>query len=370
MIEIDNQTLRIELGDDSYDVTRGENLQGYIAKRLDPKFRYAIISDSNVAPLYGARLVEAMDDVGLEAHLIIFPAGEENKTRGTKAQIEDDMFKAELGRDTIVGGVGGGVSTDIAGYVAGTFNRGVEHFFYSTSLLGQADAAVGGKTGVDTPYGKNLIGLFNQPRLGVVMDMATFRTLDDIQLRYGLAETIKHGAVQDAEFFEFLEDNIDKVFERDIDVLLEIAKKNTWIKGTVIEQDVREQGGLRSILNMGHTLAHGMERESDYRLEHGAAVSLGLVYEGMIAIRLKTGFTETDLERMVDLLRRAGLPTDFPDYLDPKKVQEATLFDKKTRGKRPRFSLLESIGSASKLDGNFTANVDDDIVLDVMRTKL
>ena len=369
MIEISDDTLRIDLGEDSYDITRGENLSERVVGNLDPKFRYAVITDSNVAPLYAENLVQAMEKAGLESHLITFPAGEENKTRATKEWIEDQMFECGLGRDTVVVGVGGGVTTDIAGYVAATFNRGVKHSFYSTTLLGQADAAMGGKTGVDTPYGKNLIGAFYQPILGVFMDVATFDTLPDIQLSYGLAETIKHGAIWDAEFFAFLEDNVDKVFARDRKVLLEIAKKNAWIKGSVVEQDVRE-GGIRSILNMGHTLAHGMEMESDYKLEHGAAVSLGLVREGMIAVRLDTGFTETDLGRLVDLLKKANLPIDFPDYLDPDKVQKATLYDKKARGKRPRYSLLQGIGKASKLDGNFTTDVSDEIVAEVMRTKL
>lgn len=222
-----------------------------------------------------------MEDNGYVANIISFPAGEKSKTRATKEYVEDTMLELGYRRDCCIIAVGGGVVTDLAGFVAGTFGRGVPFINYVTTLLAAADASVGGKTAVDTPLATNLIGIFNQPEK-VYLDIATWKTLPKEQISSGLAETIKHACIADREFFHYISDNMDAIFAVDETVCEHIAEMNCKIKCEVVMQDEWESG-MREILNLGHTVGRAIETVSGYRLLHGQALAIGLMAEVKMA---------------------------------------------------------------------------------------
>lgn len=236
------------------------------------------------------------------------------------------MLEKGYRRDCCILAVGGGVVTDLAGFIAGTYGRGVPFINYATSLLAAADASVGGKTAVDTPLATNLIGLINQPKK-VYLDLDTWKTLPQREIYSGLAETIKHACLADAAFFDYLEAHMDEILELDQEACEHIAEKNCSIKYHVVMQDERELG-LREVLNLGHTVGRAVETVSDYRLLHGEAVSIGLVAEARLAQNM--GYlSEADAERVIALLKRAKLPTEIPEYIDREVLVKKLYTDKK-----------------------------------------
>ena len=290
-----------------------------------------------------------MHEAGLKADIFTIPAGEKSKTREMKAFLEDEMLAKGLRRDCAVVAVGGGVVTDLAGFTAGTFGRGVPFVNFATTLLSAADASVGGKTAVDTPLATNLIGLFNQPKK-VYIDIDTWNTLPEREISSGLAETIKHGCLGDEELFEYLEENIEKVFECDREVCEYISQHNCKVKYNVVMQDERESG-LREILNLGHTVGRAVETVSDYRLLHGEAVAIGLMAQAYLGSTL--GFMNDDeVARVKFLLERAKLPTDIPDYIDRSALADKLYTDKKVRDGKLRFVFEEGIGRMKCFGGN------------------
>ena len=276
-------TFRVELKkvvDDSYDVTIGYDLMNQLIQDIKDGLvgkihKFAVITDSIVVDLYGEKIFNMIKDAGFHADLFVFPEGEKSKTREVKAQLEDELLAKGFRRDCCIIAVGGGVVTDLAGFLAGTFGRGVPFINYATTLLAAADASVGGKTAVDTPLATNLIGLFNQPQK-VYLDIATWKTLPKRQIISGLAETIKHACLADGEFFNYLEAHMDEILALDKEACEHIAEANCRIKYEVVMKDERESG-LREILNLGHTVGRAIETVSDYELMHGEAVSIGLV---------------------------------------------------------------------------------------------
>ena len=236
---------------------------------------------------------------------------------------------------------GGGVVTDIAGFVAGTFARGVPFVNYATTLLAAADASVGGKTAVDTEMATNLIGLIYQPKK-VFIDTATWDTLSEKEISGGLAETIKHACMADKEFFEYLEENIEKVFEMETQVCRHIAEKNCKIKYEVVMLDEKEQG-LREILNLGHTVGRAIETVSEYRLSHGEAVAIGLMAQAKLGCRM--GFcSEEEVARVENLLKKAKLPVSIPEWIDKEALTKKLYTDKKVRNGKLRFVFQQGIG--------------------------
>ena len=348
--------------DDSYDIEVGYELTTRliddIKEGLAGKIkRFAVITDSIVEELYARPIYEALLEEGYKADIFVFPEGEKSKTRETKAMIEDAMLEKEYRRDCCIIAVGGGVVTDLAGFIAGTFGRGVPFINYATTLLAAADASVGGKTSVDTPRATNLIGLFNQP-LKVYIDIAAWNTLPKRQIVSGLAETIKHACMADAEFFEYLNNHMEEIINLDPAPCEHIAEKNCRIKYEVVMKDERESG-LREILNLGHTVGRAIETLSDYKLLHGEAVSIGLVACAALSVHFGL-LRERDKERVVELLDKAGLPTEIPDYIDREALVKKLYTDKKVRDGKLLFVLMDGIGSVKEFEpGVFAKEVDE-----------
>lgn len=327
-----------------------------------PAHHYAVLSDDDVAPLYGESLAADLARHG-RSSVHRMPAGELHKTRATWAKLTDDLLAAGCGRDTTIVAVGGGVVGDVAGFVAATFMRGVPLVQYPTSLLAMIDASIGGKTGVDTEAGKNLVGAFHPPRV-VLIDVETLRTLPAAHRRAGLAEAIKHGVVADAEYFARVESLLPALLADDMPATLEIVARSVEIKSAVVRADARETG-LRKTLNFGHTLGHAIEQSSGYCLLHGEAVAIGMVLEARLAERISVAErgTARQIERVV---RAAGLPTECPRSLGAQTVLDATRHDKKSRGGAVAYALPASIGQMAGAERDWAIEVGDSLVLEVL----
>lgn len=310
-----------------------------------PAYRYAVVCDTNVEPLYGTEAVNACRRAGLVADLFSFPAGEANKTRQQWSNLTDRLLDAGLGRDAAVVAVGGGVTGDLAGFVAATFMRGIPVVQVPTSLLAMIDASVGGKTGVDVGPGKNLVGAFHAPRM-VVVDPETVATLPERERAEGLAEAVKHGAIADAEYFESLARENRVLLAGDPDATGRAVARSVEIKARVVSEDERESG-LRQILNFGHTYGHALEAACGYGVGHGTAIAAGMVLEARLGER--AGVTETGAaRRLEDVLRAFGLGA-LPHIPEGTAAVIPRLArDKKAREGAVRFVLLERIGSVAR----------------------
>ncbi|MEX2472742.1 MAG: 3-dehydroquinate synthase [Gemmatimonadota bacterium] len=329
-----------------------------------PAFRYAVISDSRVAPLHGESVGAALERDGLDARLFVFPEGEAHKTRESWTSLTDGLLEAGFGRDSAIVAVGGGVTTDLAGFVAATFMRGVPVVQVPTSYLAMIDASVGGKTGVDVPHGKNLVGAFHAPAL-VVADPAVLTTLSAEERAQGLVEAFKHGAALDASYFDRLASNLPALLDADPDAAQEAVGRSVELKAGVVEADERE-GGFRQVLNFGHTLGHAIEAASDFAVGHGTAVAVGMLLEAEVGEAL--GITESGTRALLEAgLDGLGLPA-LP-ALDAERVVGYLATDKKTRGGRPRYVLLRSLGEADPGDG-WTHDVPDRLVLEALSARL
>ena len=341
-----------------------DHLADYAQKHA-PNHAYAIIADSNVAQTYGARALQSFTQHQLKAHLFTFPAGESNKTVQRWEQLSFDLLYNGFGRDTTIIALGGGVSGDMAGFVAATYMRGIPIVQVPTSLLAMIDASIGGKTGVDAPAGKNLIGAFHQPHV-VVIDPLVLRTLPDAELRYGLAEAIKHGAIHDAEYFEWIGQSVSAIFERKQHTLTSLITRSVEIKAHYVSEDVHESGA-RAALNFGHTIAHALEHVSQYKLAHGDAVALGMLVETRAGEKagLCEGGTSDNIRGAIEAV---GLAKNCS--LDPNAVMAATRSDKKARTNAARYTLIERIGKTRVEQGEWTTALPDDVVREALITVL
>ncbi|MEO8139147.1 MAG: 3-dehydroquinate synthase [Gemmatimonadota bacterium] len=306
----------------------------------------------------GARSSDAGIRLRCEARLT-FPAGEERKTRESWIRLTDEMLVQGLDRHTAVVALGGGVVGDLAGFVAASFLRGVPYAQVPTTLLAMLDASVGGKVGVDTPSGKNLVGAFHPPAI-VVADPLTLLSLPDRVYRSGLAEAVKHGLIADATYFGWIEANVRKLLSRDLPTLTHLVHRSIEIKASVVSQDERETG-IRATLNAGHTVAHGLEQESHYRLPHGEAVALGLIAECRIAERM--GLAPGGLaDRVQALIRALGLPVRTGATIQVAAVLEAMLHDKKNREGQVRLALPVGLGAMHEGEAKWTVPVTHDML--------
>jgi 3-dehydroquinate synthase len=336
---------------------------GKIVDSVARAHRYAIITDDNVGPLYAARIAKALH-VPADATFTI-PAGEAHKTRETWARLTDALLAAGFGRDTTIIALGGGVVGDLAGFVAATFMRGVPFVQVPTTLLAMIDASIGGKTGVDTAAGKNLVGAFHQPA-AVVADTSVLATLPINELRAGMAEAIKHGVIADAAYFARIASLAGSL--RSIDVaspaMLDLVARSVEIKADVVSRDERENG-IRKILNFGHTIGHAVELVSEFSLLHGEAVAIGMVYEARIAERVGVADagTAAEVQRVV---RLTGLPDVCPDGLSVDAIVAATRGDKKARGGRAEYALPARIGAMAGASSSWGIAVSEDLVRDVL----
>jgi len=357
----------LEQRDASYDIL----INAGLVRQLDtilaeycPAAAYAVISDSHVGKLYGEAIAKQVSDAGQRAELYTFPAGEWNKTRETWAALSDQMLAAQLGRDSAVIAVGGGVVNDVAGFVAATYLRGVPLVQVPTSLLAMIDSSIGGKTGVDVPAGKNLLGAFHQPRV-VVADPDLLGSLTSVQLAAGLAEAVKHGVIADADYFAFLEGEYAAIFAKHAPALERLVRRSVEIKAAVVALDEREQG-RRAILNFGHTIGHAIEATSKYEVLHGEAVAIGMVYEGRLAESIGIAAAGT-VRRIAGVLERLHLPTERPEGSQVDDLVAAMRTDKKVRAGEIRLALPKAIGAAhgSDVEG-WTVVVNEDAIRQVL----
>jgi len=335
------------------------DLPGLLSEHA-PARRYAFISDDNVASLHGHPSMEAVRAAGLDASLFTFPAGEASKTRKSWSILTDELLEAGFGRDTCVVAVGGGVTTDLAGFVAATFLRGVPVVQVPTSYLAMIDASVGGKTGVDVAAGKNLVGAFHAPRL-VVADPEVVRTLPKGERAQGLVEALKHGAILDAAYFERLRSGLDALLAAEPLAAEEAVLRSVEIKADVVSQDERE-GGFRQVLNFGHTLGHALEAASQYGLGHGSAVAFGMVLEAEVGERL--GVTQAGTSAVLAAVL-ACLVDLGPLPLDAEATLRFLRADKKARAGRPRVVLLRTLGEVDPGRG-WSHEVGEDLLAEVL----
>ena len=348
-----------------YRVTIGAALRHEFASLITaaaPAHHYAVVSDDEVAPLYADALVASLLPRGRTTQHRM-GAGESHKTRETWLRLTDELLDAGCGRDTTVVALGGGVVGDLAGFVAATFMRGVPVIQCPTSLLAMIDASVGGKTGVDTAAGKNLVGAFHPPS-AVLIDVDMLRTLPDAHRRAGLAEAIKHGIVIDAGYFSRVASLLPALHAGDTPAILEVVTRSVEIKSNVVKADARE-AGRRKILNFGHTIGHAIEQASRYSLLHGEAVAIGMVVEARLAERIGVGQfgMAGEIERV---LREVGLPVARPTSIDAETVLAATRHDKKSRGGAVSYALPSCIGTMAGAERGWSIEVDDSLVLEVL----
>ncbi|MEX2465910.1 MAG: 3-dehydroquinate synthase [Gemmatimonadota bacterium] len=332
-----------------YDVRVGLGAVEELPRLLEehaPAFRYAIISDSRVAELHAEPLRGRCVEAGRTADLFVFPEGEASKTRAWWASLTDALLEAGHGRDSAVIAVGGGVTTDLAGFVAATFMRGIPVVQVPTSYLAMIDASVGGKTGVDVPQGKNLVGAFHPPAL-VIADPAVLSTLSAAERVQGLVEAFKHGAALDGDYFDRLVRGLPALLAAEPNAAFEAVARSVELKAGVVEADERE-GGYRQVLNFGHTLGHALEAASDYRMGHGTAVAVGMVLEAELGERLGVTASGTR-HRLEEGLSGLRLPEVPP--LDVERVAGYLSTDKKARAGRPRFVLLRKLGETDPGEG-------------------
>ena len=335
------ERIDVKLGKRSYPILIGPGLLGSaeVLQEHAGAARLLVVTDEAVAPLWLPRLEQGL--AGRPFASCVLPGGETQKTLGNVAAIIDALVAARLNRDGIVLALGGGVVGDIAGFAAASYQRGIAFLQLPTTLLAQVDSAVGGKTGVNHPGGKNLIGAFHQPS-AVITDTDTLSTLPDRELRAGFAEIVKAALVADAAFFDWLEANAGRVLARDPGALAQAIRRACEIKAGVVAEDEREQG-RRAVLNLGHSFGHAIEAGAGYgRVLHGEAVAAGLVLAADLSARLGR-LPGADAQRLRELLARSGLPVD-PPRLGRARMLELMGMDKKVAGGRLRLVLLDAIG--------------------------
>jgi 3-dehydroquinate synthase len=340
--------VNVELGERSYPIRIGDGLLDqvqYLLPAIGSK-RAAIVSDSQVAPLYLGRVARGLADAGIAVVDIVVPAGEASKDWPTLNKVFDRLLETGCDRQTTLIALGGGVVGDLAGFAAATYQRGIPLVQIPTTLLAQVDSSVGGKTAINHPLGKNMIGAFYQPRL-VLADTGTLRTLPDRELRAGIAEVIKHGLLGDAEFFAWLETNVQALLARDPAALAHAIRRSCEMKAAIVAADEKESG-IRAHLNLGHTFGHAIEAGLGFGVWlHGEAVAAGLVMAVELSRRLGN-IGAGDVLRVRQLVERAGLPVAGP-ALGAEVYLEHMRHDKKAAAGQIRYVLLEGIGAATVL---------------------
>ena len=356
-------SVRVSLGERSYPIMIGEGLleqPRLLLPHLEQK-RAAILTNSTIGPLYLDKFASGLRGQGVEAITIILPDGEEHKTWQTLNTVFDRLLEARCERSTTLIALGGGVIGDIGGFAAATYQRGIPFIQVPTTLLAQVDSSVGGKTAINHPLGKNMIGAFYQPRL-VVADTATLDTLPDRELSAGLAEVIKYGLIRDPLFLKWLEDNMPLLLERNRKALAYAILRSCEHKAEVVAADERESAGDRALLNLGHTFGHAIEAGLGYGIWlHGEAVAAGTVLAAELSCRMGL-LTRQDVERVRGMFAAANLPIRAP-RLSVDRYLELMGHDKKVQSGRLRLILLKSLGEAF-----LTAEFSHDALQDVLAT--
>jgi 3-dehydroquinate synthase len=337
----------LRIGSCRYDAIVTSNLLGrigqYMRKCLSRK-TCAIISDTNVGPRFANRIKRSLTSAGFKPTLITIPAGEKSKTLKQAGAICEQMIAAGLDRQSFVIGLGGGVIGDMSGFVAAIYHRGIPHVQVPTTLLAMVDSSIGGKTGVNTADGKNLLGVLHQPSL-VIDDLDVLKTLPRREFNQGFAEIVKHAIIADAKMFRQLQSWKASSPQRPL-ALQRLVRRNIEIKSKIIAKDEYDRTGKRALLNFGHTVGHAIERAGNYRkFLHGEALSLGIVAACAISIK-RAGLPPRQRDAVVSLLQRFHLPTRLPKNFPRNKIVNALKFDKKFQSGKIRFVVTPKIGAA------------------------
>ncbi len=345
-----------------YDIHIGENLikNQTVMDSIQAYSRVAIIADEHLANRYAAQLSQ-----DIKCPLLTFHANEQNKTRATKSQLEDAMLSHGLGRDSLLLAFGGGITLDIVGFVAATFCRGIPVIYFPTSLLAMIDACIGGKTGINTPKGKNLIGCFKQPH-AVFCDLTTLTTLPQNEFKNGLAESIKHALLFDHAFFYWHVDNISAILNNDPATISQLVYKNCQLKSNIIHQDELENG-KRQLLNFGHTLGHALEKASDFQLRHGEAVILGIIAANYIA-QAKNILSKSTADMILSMLKLLAIvPTlSIKDCHFSAKINQHLAYDKKIKKDNINFILLKDIGVYYQNNNHYSHPIDVTLIAETI----
>jgi len=336
-------SVRVNLSTRSYDIFIGPGLLpqiGEYATGLLKRGKCAVVTDSNVGPLYAQTVMESLAAAGITAVLITVPPGESSKSMAVVEDVCRQMLRAGLDRHSFLVALGGGVIGDLAGFAASIFLRGIPFIQVPTTVLSQVDSSVGGKTGVNTPEGKNLLGTFSQPSL-VLADVDTLSSLHPREYREGFAEIIKHAAIKDETMFAAISSVAD-----DRSTLPELIRRNVAIKARIVEEDEHETTGQRALLNFGHTIGHAIEASAGYgEMLHGEAISLGMIAAASLSCQLSGLSTEAQ-DKITVLIKQFELPTRLPDSMSDETVLAHMKHDKKFSSGSIRFVLLKSLGDA------------------------
>ncbi len=336
-----------------------DSINSWIVDTKSVERTFVVICDSLIENLYGKEVKRFLEkEVRGKVFLFSFDGGEENKTRETKKMLENLMLSSGCGRDTVVLGLGGGISTDLAGFLAATYMRGVDYLSLPTSLLAMVDATVGGKTGVNTQQGKNLIGCFYQPK-EVIVDISFLDTLSLREKKNGFAEMVKHGIIADSEYFSFLREHTEELFSGEEETLFHSVERSILIKGAIVEEDTLERG-KRKILNFGHTIGHALEKAGHWTIDHGRAVAYGMVVEAWIAEEY--GFVDEvftlELEK---ILKALGLLKKI-DRLDHRELFSSLKMDKKNSNGELIMALPKDFGEMYFGEGSYGKRVKRELV--------
>ncbi len=339
------KTLHVELNENSYPLFVGAGILNRIGKFLKSyakSTKVLIVTDTFVNHRYAPLVSENLKDAGFDIATFDVPVGEGSKSLEQLSQILDSLIDNQLDRSSTLIALGGGVVGDLGGFAAAVYMRGIAYVQIPTTLQAQVDASVGGKTAINHPKGKNLIGVFHQPKL-VLIDVNTLETLPQRDIRAGLIEVIKMGVIRDESLFEMVEEYLDAILNLDVATLIEMIACACANKADIVAKDEKESG-LRMVLNYGHTFGHALEALTHYKkYRHGEAVSIGINCAARLAVNLGM-FSETDFERQHTLLNRAKLPLTFPSDLSPVAICDAMYLDKKTLGGKLRLILPTCIG--------------------------
>lgn len=338
-----SHSVRVNLAERSYDIFIGHRLlasTGRLAIELLKRKRCAVVTDSNVGALYARSVLDSLGQSGIEATLITVPAGESSKSMAVVEDVCRQMLRAGLDRKSFLIALGGGVIGDLAGFAASIFLRGIPFIQMPTTILSQVDSSVGGKTGVNTPEGKNLLGTFAQPAL-VIADLDSLQSLPPREYHEGFAEVIKHAAIRDATMFEAI-----SKLPQDLSGLADLIQRNVAIKARIVEEDEHETTGTRALLNFGHTIGHAIEASVPYgELLHGEAISLGMVAAARLSAEI-SGLPQAAAEQIIGLLKHFNLPTKLPANISNDSIIEHMKHDKKFSEGKIRFVLLRALGDA------------------------
>jgi 3-dehydroquinate synthase len=357
------KTVEVDIADRAYEIRLEEELSVGEAVKSLAGSRGLMVTDSNVDPLYGDVAEKVLNDIGIKTSRLVLKAGEPSKSLGNMQVIYDAALQNGLDRRGVIIALGGGVVGDIAGFAAATFMRGVRFVQFPTTLLAMVDSAVGGKTAINLPQGKNLVGAFYQP-IEVDVALGSLKTLSDREFSAGMAEVIKYGVIWDASFLEMIESNTGDIVSRERDVMSSMVARCCEIKSEIVAVDERE-AGVRGILNFGHTLAHSLENLCGYgQCLHGEAVAVGMAYAMRVSAMFK-GFSSDDEMRVIKVMQAVGLPvspSELEGDLSWPELRDIMATDKKTESGIPRFVLAERLGGVL-----FGCEVDDSMLAEAYK---